>query len=710
MAVSAVMTFLVSVSSSLATEAGKSLWGSAGVLARQIAGRPVPAPTGDAAMRQLAESLAGAARRDPAHSRALAALMSGVPSGRVEHRASWLLPASTRSFTDRRDPMKAFDRERSRKADGRPRLLNAYGPSGIGVTTLAAHWGWREVAHFPDGQLYVDLRGETAGSTLAPGAVLADLLVKLGVGADAVPSGLERQGDLYRTLVAELRLLIVLDRAHAVRQIRPLLTSAPGVMMIVTSRHPVPGLDAVPVPVGPLSERDSVQLLTRLAGKQALSAARATLPSLLERCAGSPWALNAAASSLLGQSVPSGPPAQGASAGDPVRAVLAEVYPRLAPDLARAYRLLSLRDWPALGPALAAAILDLDESRAGELLADLAGRHLLTFVGDDRYAFPPTVRRHAEELAAAEDSAGQRAEAVRRGVAGLLRFAVAADLAALRGRWHLGPHYALTRQAGPSPYPDAGAALVALQAELGNLLEAVRAAEEAGDAETVAYLCQALWPLQLKAGHLAAILPALRTAVRMADAAFPGTPLAARMHVQLGLGLAVARQDEEEAERHFRTAAEADKASGHLRGQATAVESLGLLRLWQWDHAAAYQQFDEAERVLDGITEGMEGFRDVPRARALLKRHKGRALRGLDRRDDAVELLSAALRFFRAVPEPYNAARTLTDLAETYLDGGDRPAARPLVAEAITVMEAEHAEAQLGFLRGLRDRCLNPTD
>jgi tetratricopeptide (TPR) repeat protein len=713
MSLSAVLGFLVSVSGSLATEAGKSLWDSAAVLTRQITGRPVPAPAGDAAMREVARILAEGARQDPAHARALSALLRGVPSAGVEYRTPRLLPASTRYFTDRRDPMRTFDRERSRKPDGTPRLLNVHGPSGIGVTTLVAHWGWRELAHFPDGQLYLDLRGESAGSTVASSTVLADFLRKLGVAAEALPPRTEDQVALYRTLVAERRLLIVLDRAHSVAQVRPLLSSAPDVLMIVTSRHPLAGLDAVQVPVGPLDDKDSVRLLTQLAGKQALTAARATLPSLLTRCAGSPWALRAAASSLLEQP----PPPQIASgsqagprpgpASDPVRAVLDEVYPRLAPGLARAYRLLSLRDWPALSPALAAAILDLGEAESDTILADLAGRQLLTSVGDDRYTYGPAVRRHAEERAAREDSAEQRTDAVRRAVATLLRTAVLADLAALRGRWTIGPHHDRARGAGANPHPDAGSALAALEAESGNVLEAIRAAEQSGDAETVCYLCQALWPLQLKAGHLAAVLPALRTAVRMADAShLAGTPLAARMHTQLGLALNVLQLDEE-AERNLRAAAEADKRSGHLRGQATAVESLGLLRLRQWSHAGAYELFEEAERILDGITEGVLGHADVPRARALLQRHKGRALRGLGRVDEARERLGTALRFFRAVPEPYNTARTLTDLADTHLDEGNRSAARPLVEEAITILEAEHARAHLTYLYALRERCLN---
>lgn len=232
----------------------------------------------------------------------------------------------------------------------------------------------------------------------------------------------------------------------------------------------------------------------------------------------------------------------------------------------------------------------------------------------------------------------------------------------------------------------------------------MRAAEEFGDWDTVVLLGQTLWPLQLKAGHHDVLLPALRTGARTADAHFPGTRGAASLHVQLAHSLMELRRWDE-AEPEALAAARDERAAGHVRGHASAVEFLGLLRLRQWRYAEAYSAFDEAYGILDGIGPDDEGAADLPRARALLERHRGRALRGMGRPAEAVARLEHALAFFHASGEAYNTARTLTDLAETRLAEGEFTAARALIDEAAEALCDEKAEQHLSYLRVLRERC-----
>jgi len=707
MSMSAVVTFLGSLNLSLGTEAGRSLWESAGVLARRCAGRAVPAPGGAQGREDVARLLSEGARRDPDRARELSALMRGVPLPSAAHGVPRLLPASSPFFKDRQDALKVLDQELSRPGDGRPRVVNIHGPAGIGSSTLAVHWGWRKVEQFPDGQVYLDLNGTSASAALPTGTVLHRVLTQLGLDKDTIPPGLEDRIGLYRTSVAGRRLLVVLDHVHSAAQIRPLVTSAPGVVVVAVSRHALVGLDAVHVLVGPLPEQDALHLLGDLVGKQALASARATLPSVLERCAGSPWALRACAPSLR-QAAHGTPPDEPAT--DPLHGILDLVYGGLPPHLAAALRSLALRPWPVLTGTVAAAALDTDPEQAAAVLAELAERQLLQGAGTDQYVMRPLVRQFAMDAALREDTPAQRAAVVDRTVAELVRFAVEADLVALDRRWHVGPRYEgpdRARQAlRSSAYAGPGQALAALESELGNLLEAVRAAEDRDDAQTVFYLCQAVWPVQLKAGHVEEILPALRTGARLADEAFPGTDMAGRAHAQLGLALKDLRQDQE-AVAQLEAAATADRLAGHLRGQATAVESLGLLRLGQWDHEAALALFQEAERLLEAIGPGERGFEDLPRARALLERHQGRALRGLERLGEARERLLAALRFFRGTAEAYNTARTLTDLAAVLLESGDAGAARPMAQEALELLESEHALAHLEYARALLERCVN---
>ncbi|MGW2054356.1 tetratricopeptide repeat protein [Streptomyces sp. NPDC001840] len=701
----AITAVLGAVGMGMGNEAGKWAWESAGGLVRRIVGRQVAAPTGPAERDTVARLIHDAVRDDPALARAWTAFALTAPAP-GEAAAIPALPPSVRFFTDRQGPMKRLKREARRKADGRPRVALIHGPEGIGTSALAVHWGCGQARRFPDGQLYADLRGASSGTALDIATVLRSLLVQLGVKQDEVPPGTAERRERFRQSVAGRRLLLVLDHAHSSAQVLPLLTSAPGVFTVVVARRPLPGLDAVPVPVGPLSERDSRRLLKSLVEKRDLAMARPVLPRVLERCAGSPYALRAVAPRFLEPHLlaeaATGPDA--APAGDPVRAAAESAYRELDPGAARIYRLMSLWEWPAIGPAVVAQVTGVTEAEAARSLEALADRQLLERTGTGRYRYRPVVRAHAEEAAGREDRIAACSAALTGTVEWYLRFAVRARLDALPQSWGIGPLYDELK-GSPGPYGDTGEALSALEAELDNLVQAVRAADELGEPEWVSQLCQALWPLQLKAGHHDVILPALRVGARAADAHAPMSRMAGRMHSLLALDLVELWQFEE-AGRELAAAARAEQESGHLRGHASAVESLGLLRLRQWRYQEAYDCFAEAGLILDGIGPGDEGEDDLPRARALLERHRGRALRGLARYAEARDLLETGLRFFRAA-DPYNTARTLTDLAETWLDAGDPGAALPLIDEAMAMLDAEKAAHHLTHLRALRERCVS---
>ncbi|GHH85174.1 hypothetical protein GCM10018793_52140 [Streptomyces sulfonofaciens] len=706
----AALTAMVgAVGSGMANEAGKRAYELLGGLAARIAGREVRAPCAPADWDALARLLHEGAERDPRHARSLAGMQALV--GRALERPQALscappFPSGVRSFTDRQEALRQLSREAFRPADGRPRRVLVHGPEGIGTSALAVQWCRAQSEQYPHGRLHVDLRGDGPGEGRDAATALRLLLGGLGLPPEDIPPALEERAGLFRRLTEDRRLCLVLDHAQSAAQVAPLLSGAAGVFTIVTAHRLLPGVDAVPVPVGPLTSRDATRLLTQVAGKEAVAAARAVLPSVLRRCAGRPYALLAAVPDLAA------PPPPGETVGhrarrggaapeaDPVHAVAVRAYERLGEDDARCYRLWALRPWPALTPAAAAAIAEVPETAAADLLDRLAERRLLERAGSG-YRYRDGIRRHAEAQAARQDGLAACARTVHRAVAYYLDFAVHADLAALPERWHLGPRY---RQATADRYPSRGAALAALKAELANLVQAVRAAEEFQDWASVSQLTEALWAVQLKAGRHDELLPALRIAARAAHERFPGTRMAGRMHTQLAFALLELRQFEE-AEAQLRRAADAVRGAGHTQGVATAVESLGLLRLAQWRWQDALDCFTEAAAVLDGIAPGGEGFDDLPRARALLHRHRGRALRGLDRLPEALEESATALAHFRASGERYNAARTLTDLAETRLRAADPDGALPLIDEALAALESEQADHHVSHLRALRAQC-----
>ncbi|MFD7426124.1 tetratricopeptide repeat protein [Streptomyces sp. NPDC059818] len=705
----AVTAVLGAVGSGMANEAGRWAWESTGGFVRRIAGREIPAPTAPDELDAVARMVSDRLRRDPRLASSWTAFANRVSGGGRGPGTDFApaagqpgLPASIRFFTDRKEALKSLDREASRRADGTPRLALVHGAEGMGTSTLAVHWGVRQAAMFPDGQLYADLAGGTAAARDA-GTVLRSLLRQLGVRDEEMPTSAGELSEFFRRCVADRKLLIVLDHAHSAAQVRPLLTSAPAVFMIVVARRPFPGLDAVRVPVGPLTDKDAVRLLTQLLDKPAVNAARATLPSVLARCGGSPYALRAAAPRLT-------EPASGPAAdADPVRAAAQDTYRSLEPATAKLYRLMAVRDWPALDAAAAAHATGTTPEDAARRLDELAEglllEHNTTADGQARYHYRPAVRGHAEAVAVQEDGIAACSAAMARALRWYVRLSTSAAHQALPESWRVPAPPAQGTPAFETPaFESRGEALDALIAECGNLIQAVHCAEESGDPASAVRLCRSLWPLQLKAGRHEMLLPVLRVGARLADTHLPGTADAGALHAQLAHTLTELRQwDEAEAE--ALAAGRAEEAAGHKRGHASATEFLGLLRLRQWRFEEAYACFEAADAVLLTMGPQDEGTADVPRARALLERHRGRALRGLGRFEESRDRLGTALSHFRAQGDTYNTARTLTDLAETWLDASDSAAARPLIEAAITTLGGQSAEYHVAHLRSMRERC-----
>ncbi|NUP15272.1 MAG: tetratricopeptide repeat protein [Streptomyces sp.] len=694
LSVGAISGVLAGVGTGFLGEAGKSAWVYAGGLVRRIAGREVAAPTTPGERDDVARLVHQRLREDPRLADAWLSFARTVPvPGTVQGLLRPSLPPSPRYFTDREKAIKKLDKEATRTFDGRPRLALLHGPEGMGSSTLALHWGWRQTARYPDGQLYVDLRD------LGPEAALGNLLRQLGLPEEGIPHSAQGRVDLLRRCLADRRLLLVLDHVRSVAQIEPLLTSAPAVFTIVVARRPLVGLGAQSVHVGPLDRGDARLMVERIADESVVSASRGVLPAVLDRCAGIPYALHAAALRL---SLPERPEAPAVPASDdPVRAAVEDSYRLLTPAAARLFRLAGLRQWPALDAATAARAADIEESEAAGLLEHLSEALLIERTGIGRYRYRPSVRAHAERMAAETDRIPACSAAVTRVVERYRDLAVGAARAALPESWRV--------PSAPSSFtfPDHGAAVAALVAEASSLVEAVRTAEEFHDWDTAALLGQALWPLQLKAGHLDVVLPALETAARIADEHFPGTRTAGALHFQLAHCLMESIRWEE-AEREVRAAARDERAAGHVRGHASAVEMLGILRLRQWRFDDAYACFEEAHSLYDTIGPGDMGYGDMPRALALLDRHRGHALGQLGRPEAAEEYLQRALDFFRGRREAYNTARTLTDLATFRLDAGEPRAALPLIDEAIGLLGAENADPHVRRLRELRERCVTP--
>jgi DNA-binding SARP family transcriptional activator/tetratricopeptide (TPR) repeat protein len=305
------------------------------------------------------------------------------------------------------------------------------GTAGIGKTALAVHWGHRVSEQFPDGQLYVNLRGfDPAGPATDPGEALRGFLGALGVAPKQVPVAVDARAALYRSLLAGRRALVVLDNARDAEQVRPLLPGAAGCLVLVTSRDQLGPLvvteGAHPLSLDLLPADDAAGLLARRLGAERVAAEPAAVEEIVARCARLPLALAVAAARAVGR--PEFPLAalaaelreaaaaldgfDGGDATSDVRSVLSWSYRALSPDAARLFRLLGLHPGAELSLPAAASVAGLPQRGARHLLAELTRAHLLTQHLPDRFSWHDLLRAYAAELAGVEPD--REREAARR--------------------------------------------------------------------------------------------------------------------------------------------------------------------------------------------------------------------------------------------------------------------------------------------------------
>ncbi|HEX6685138.1 MAG TPA: AfsR/SARP family transcriptional regulator [Candidatus Limnocylindrales bacterium] len=290
------------------------------------------------------------------------------------------------------------------------------GTAGVGKTTLAVHWAHRVAGHFPDGQLYVNLRGfDPSGSPAPVSEAVRGFLDALGAAPERVPAGVQAQIGMYRSLMADRRMLVLLDNARDADQVRPLLPGAAGCAVIVTSRDRLTGLiaeaGARPVVLDAMPSVQARRLLELRLGTARVSADPWATYQIIDRCAGLPLALAVVAAQAalhpdfaLQAIAPQ--LAEGLDAD--VVAVFSWSYRTLGPDAARLFRLLGLHCGPDVTVAAAASLAAATLERTGTLLRELAATHLMAERVPGRYTFHDLLRSYAAELAATAESAGVR--------------------------------------------------------------------------------------------------------------------------------------------------------------------------------------------------------------------------------------------------------------------------------------------------------------
>ncbi|MGH3670214.1 MAG: BTAD domain-containing putative transcriptional regulator, partial [Pseudonocardiaceae bacterium] len=353
------------------------------------------------------------------------------------------LPADITDFTGRQTQLTAVQHLAAATDPPAAVLVAITGKAGAGKTTLAVHAAHRLREQYPDGQLFVSLRGAQS-HPLTPADVLARFLRSLGVDRTAIPEDAEERAALYRSRLADRRLLILLDDAACEAQLRPLLPGAPGCAVLVTSRTRLAGLNGARlVELDVLDADHAVELLARVVGPQRVAAEPGAAREIVRLCGFLPLAVRIAGARLGAR--PHWPLARLESdltgeqhrldhlrLGDlDVRASLAHTYDNLDVLARRAFRLLGMLEIRDFAPWVTAALLDIPQLQAEDLMDTLVDMHLLEAAERDtcghlRYRFHGLLRAYAREVLAAQESEPERLTALDRVFGGWLTLADAA--------------------------------------------------------------------------------------------------------------------------------------------------------------------------------------------------------------------------------------------------------------------------------------------
>ncbi|MFL6076324.1 MAG: ATP-binding protein [Mycobacteriales bacterium] len=609
--------------------------------------------------RELSETLVRVLRQNlpPATSRPAAP--TGVPAQ---------LPPAVAGFVGRDGPLAELDALRRAGDAGGSVVISALdGLGGIGKTALAVQWAHRVAGGYPDGQLYVDLRGYAATDPVRPVEVLGRFLRALGVPADQVPAGTGEAAARYRSLVAGRRMLILLDNAADADQVRPLLPGTPTCLVLVTSRARLDGLlvreGARQLTLRVLDTAEAVELLASVAGGERVAAAPVAAAELVALCGYLPLALR-----IVGAQLAADPAmtlaaqvaalredrwAELALPADPglsVRATFDLSYASLDPADQRLFRLLGLAPGPDIAPAAVAALAGQPVRAAERALRRLVTAHLVDG-GDGRYSLHDLVAEYARDRAEPADH-----EAVRE----LCRWYLATAQAAGRRLYPSAPTLLEPGEAGaePLPFPDDDAAQAWLDAERATLSAVAAHAATHGPYDVAWHLIDSHGRALRTRGDLPATLALGEDALAAAERA--GDPRGAALaHRYVGQ----ARQDQEgpaAAFEHLEKSLAAARTAGWVTGESLALNGLAAARAMSGDVAGAVEPFRAV--IEHSRTHGLTDTARIATANLSV------ALRTLGRLPEALEHNEALREWHRGTAGDELVA--LGNRAEIYLDLG----------------------------------------
>ncbi|MDF5753639.1 tetratricopeptide repeat protein [Spongiactinospora sp. TRM90649] len=572
------------------------------------------------------------------------------------------------------------------------------GTAGVGKTSLALHWAHSVREHFPDGQLYVNLRGYDPGLPAMPEQVLDRFLRDLGVPATAIPVHVEDRASLYRSLLAARRMLVVLDNAASAGQVRPLLPGAATSLVVITSRSRLSGLVALHgafrLGLDILAENDAVALLATLIARYRGHDQRHELVELARLCARLPLALRIAAERAASRPMMrldeliadlrdesalwDALTAEGDDDIDAVRTVFAWSYRALPEAPARLFRLLGMHPGNEFGLPAAAALAGLSITQARQQLDVLVGAHLLEQPAPGRYEFHDLLRAYAVDQVRHLESPETRTKVSQRILDWYLHTADAAQ-----NRIAPFDRYKLSEPVPPDVAPlsfdDYDSALRWYQIERANLVGVTRAAAEANSHGTAWRLAAVLRAIYM---HQNAFDDWLTTGGIGVDSAERDGDRGGRAEALESLGRAYFQSRRlDEAEINHSAALDIRREIGDQFGEAVSLNTLGLIGLRRRHLDDARSFFEQAGVIFHRLGEH--------RWEALMRSNLAETLCEVQQLQAAIDVLLDVLSVFRDLADRASEGNALYHLSWAHREQGDVAAAHSSIDQAIRIAEDE---------------------
>lgn len=624
------------------------------------------------------------------------------PESRGMPRVPRQLPAPVPDFVGRAEQLALLDAAHATRPVG---IVVVCGTAGVGKTALAVHWGHLDRHRFPDGRIYLDLRGDDAEHALTAHEALGRLLTAVGLSDQDIPADTHSRAARWRTETDGSQLLVLLDNAASADQVRLLLPGTHDAFVVITSRDSLAALVALHgarrIELDLLPPQDAALLLTRLLGDRAGSDPD-SVDSLAAICARLPLALRLAAeyagaqahhplSDIVAQLHRAGPLDlldPGGSAA--IRHVFGCSYRRLDAAAQRLFRLLSLNPAPQSTLACAGALADLDEIGAARLLHRLTSAHLLRRDSLGRYAFHDLLRAYAGELSLAVDSEPEREAAIDRFLDRYLATAVAASDALYPGTT------ASWRRAGLALKPSdvrfsPDAALSWLDSELASFATICQFASKHGRLQHAVDLAAAV-NRYLEAGHGIEGLSIQEHAIHAAREL--GDP-DAEAHLRTNAGVIqrlLGRYPSATSE--LTHALGLYRRSGNRHGLARSLSNLGIVEERLGEFACSAAHHSEAIALYRQIED--------PYGQAAALTNLGNLESAIGQHAQAAQRFLAALDIFAELGERAGQAIALTNLGEIYTSRGEAALAAVRLREALSLFrEIEHRDGEATALSNL---------